>query len=339
MQAQDIADMLTTTQYELGKNHFSDISSSYQHLEVMGKLLKEHKLKFDSGLGISRTVMVNKANAAKHVGLFEQDTINIVDLLSKIEVPWVHATTNYAIERREISMNKNAAKIVDLMNARDIASKISLAEELENKFVATPDAGNPKAPYGLLYWIVKNASKGFNGGVPSGFTTVGGINPTTYPTHKNYTGTYSAVSKSDLISLIREAIVRCNFTSPFNIPDFRKGNGQRFRMYLNYDLLNAIELVGEQQNENLGKDIAAMDGVTTIRRFPLVWLPALDADNTNPIYGVDMSVFHMIVLESEYLVRSKFENRTSHTVFETHTDISYNFVCDERRKNFVFYKA
>lgn len=335
----DIKDLIASTQYDLGRMKFSQIITDLQDYEVMGRWLKKDKVMFDNGIGIQQTILVNKSNAAKHVGLYSPDTVNVVDLLSKINIPWRHATTNYAIERRELLMNKSPAKIVDLIAVRRAAAMISLAEELEEKAWSLPALTNEVDPYGIPYYVVKHATAGFNGGAPSGHTTVAGLNPTTYANWKNYSGSYATVTKADLIAKIRTAIRKCGFKSPVSIPDFRGGKGDKFRLYMNEALLNAIELVGEQQNENLGKDIAEMDGVTTIRRFPCVWIPYLDADTQNPIYGINHATFNPIVLEGDYLRESEVDNSNSHNVNETHVDLTYNYVCNDRRSNFVIYKA
>ena len=66
-----------------------------------------------------------------------------------------------------------------------------LGASLADWFGKPTDSSDVVTPRGLFYWIVKNSgTPGFNGGIPSGFTDVGGLSPTTYPRWKNWTGQY-----------------------------------------------------------------------------------------------------------------------------------------------------
>ena len=42
--------------------------------------------------------------------------------------------------------------------------------------------------------------------------------------------------------------------------------------YVNEDTMSSLEDLGEAQNENLGRDIASMDGQIIFRRVPIIWV-------------------------------------------------------------------
>ena len=170
LEASDILDLVTTTQKDLGPLKWTNISTDLQDYVVLPSVLRKEKVRFDSGYAIQRSVMTDISRAAKHIGLYQKDAVNVADVMQTISIPWRHCTTNYAFDRREIAMNRQPARIVELIKTRRVDAMISLAEELEEAFFTKPNDANDKVlPYGLPYWMVADTTAGFNGGNPAGF--------------------------------------------------------------------------------------------------------------------------------------------------------------------------
>ena len=109
--------------------------------------------------------------------------------------------------------------------------------------------------------------------------------------------------------------------------------------YVNEDTMSSFEDLGEAQNENLGRDIASMDGQIIFRRVPIIWVPKLDEDTTDPVYMIDHSTFYPVVLKGDYLRESDpKESAEAHNAYSIHVDLTYNYVCLDRRRNAVLYK-
>jgi hypothetical protein len=143
-----------------------------------------------------------------------------------------------------------------------------------------------------------------------------------------------------LIKKWRTAHRKCGFKSPITVEDYRGTRGQKYRFYVNESTISDIEDVGEAQNENLGRDIASMDGSIVFKGHPIRWVPKLDADTQNPIYGIDHSTFYPACLEGDYLRESEAERAPDqHNVYQVFVDLSYNFVCIDRRRNMVLATA
>ena len=341
----DIIDLVKGTLYDLGRMRFQQIAQNLTDYEVFPTWFKKDKVMFDSGIGIQRTLMSRLSGQARHVGLSDTDQTNIVDLVDQLQIPWRHAVTQWGFFRQETLMNRGEALIFNVILPRRADAMISLVEELENKAWAAPPSSTDKLlPFGIPYWIVKNSTLGFNGGYPSGFTTIAGVSLTNSPNFKNYTGTYAlntGITKFDLIKKLRTAFRKCSFKSPVDIQDYRNGSGNRYRTYTNEPVVAALEDVGESQNENLGRDIASIDGVNlVIRGFPIRWARALDADTQNPFYGIDHAVWYPVCLKGDYLRETDPSIVPfNHNAFQTFVDLSYNYLCVDRRRNFVFYGA
>lgn len=336
----EILDLVTATISEMGAPKWEQIAQDLQDYEVMSKWLKEDKITEEGGVGITRNLMLKYSNVAKHTGLFEEDTVDVTDVMAQMRVDWKRITAYYAFERREVLQNKGKYLVNNVLEPRRANMMIALAEELEDKAWTAPDATSETDPWGLLYWVVKNATAGFNGGLPTGFTTVAGINITTYPNFKNYSGTYTVISEDDFIAKLSTAHRKTKWVSPVTVEQFRSARGERRICYANDSLVGHFEKHARSQNDNLGSEIAVFDGVTTFRRHPIRYIPKLDEDTTDPFYMIDHSTFSPVVLNGDYLRESDVRiSGKSHNVMEAYIDMSYNYLCVNRRKNVVFYKV
>lgn len=344
LQAADIGDLVTTTLRDLGKMKFTDIISSYQQTVALKRLMRKNKTIFDSGYELQFNLMTDHNNSARFVGLAEQDNVDITNQMTTGTVPWRHITWNWALDRREPAFNRSPAKIVDLIRTRRIAAFAAAVIKFEYAFWRTPGSTDTVSCYGIPTWIVKSSTAvttndGFNGGDPSGITSVGGVSTTTYPKFKNYATTYTTVSKDDLIRKMRRMAVYTDFTPIVDdIPTYNVGDDLSY--WTNYSVLGTLEEILEAQNENLGSDIASMDGKTMFRRSPIGFAKELDLDTTNPIYQINFGELQTVGLRGEWMNETQIPVQPGqHTVSATHTDCSFNLICRNRRRQGVLATA
>jgi len=336
LQADDIVDLITITQKDLGKMRWTDLSYDLQEYVALPSLLQKEKVAYGSGYGMQWNVMTGTSGATKDVGLYEVDSVNVSDVMTTGSVPWRHMTTNYAIERREIAMNTGAAQIVDLVKIRRHDAMVDLAKHLESRFWSKPDtsADNLRV-FGVPYWIVYNATEGFNGGNPSGFSGgAANLDSTTYTNWKNWTAQYTAGGSGDLVAKWRKAATFTNFKAPHAAPAY--GQAARYGYYTNYAVISDLENRLGGQNDNLGYDIASMDGKVVFRGTPVTWVPHLESFSGDPVYGINWGQFKPAFLSGEYLrEEGPVKASNQHTVFQTHLDLTMNVMCTDRRSSFV----
>ncbi len=335
IQAENIADLVTDTLRDLGKPKFTDISSPFQKHVAMRNLLRKNRAVLESGYGIQFNVLVSQSNAARNVALAESDNVNLVDGMVQANTVWRNSQTSYMLIGQTIAMNREPARIVDYVKQQRIMALISFAELMESNFWAAPSATDQKTPYGQPYWINKNATKGFNGGALTGFTTVAGLSPTTYSGWNNWTFPYTAVSRDDFIRNAREASLKTYFEPPVDgIPS--PSTGDEYGLYSNYSVIQPLEEALESQNDNLGHDIASMDGKTIFRRVPVTWVPWLEKDTTNPFIGINWGWFKTYILRGWWLKETNLPYTPGqHTVASHFIDCSYQFVSKNRRCHFI----
>lgn len=335
LSATQLGDLVQTTIRDLGKPRYTEIATDLQVHTAMRNLLRKNRVELQSGSGVQWDVMIGQSGAAANIGLGASDNVNIVDVMTQATADWRNTTTNYAIIGQEISMNSEPSRIVDLIKTRRIAAMISMAEIMESNFWGPPVAfTDVLTPWGVNTWIVKNATEGFNGGAPSGYTTIG-LNPTTYPRWNNWTYQYTQVSQDDLIRHWRKAATFTNFQPPVEgIPTFN--TGENYGYYTNYGVLGPLEEVLGSQNDNIGDDVAKYDGRVHFRQIPVNWVPKLEADTTNPVYGLQWGEFKTMILKDWWLRETHVPIYPGqHTVSAHFLDCTYQWVARNRRSHFV----
>jgi len=337
---QMIADMLTTTLHDLGRGRFYQIAQELVEYLVLPRLLRKERIRIQtSGIGIKETLMTGTGGSARWVGLAEEDVVNYSDILDQLTVVWCRLTDNMGWERRMLLENRGEARINNVIKPQRVAMMLRIADALEEGYFAAPDATDTKKPWGLKYWIVKNSTTGFNGGLPTGFSTVGGVSLTDSPTFKNYTFQYTNITKTDVIDKMRTAHRKTKWRSPYKTSEMVSEFGDRRQIFMNEATIKEFENVGEAQNENLGRDVASMDDRIVFKKHPLIYVPYLDDDTTNPIYMNDTDTMVPFILKGDYLRESDAEKAPlQHNVYKVDVDLSINFVCPNRRANVVGYK-
>jgi len=344
LQAEDIADLIATTQKELGKNRITDLTSDLQYKVALSRLMKKSRVTFGSGTSINFNVLMNGDENSRNVGLFDVDNVNQVDGMKVGNVPWRHTTTAYAYDVKQLAMNRTPAKIVDFVKEKRMQRLVGFSDLMEENFWGEPtDGDDDTSQFGLGYWIVYNATEGFNGGNNTNFASgPAGINRTTYPRWKNYTAQYVNVTKVDLIRKWRKAATMCAFKPLVGKPIPGYGVGDRYGYYTNYDVLGPMEELLEAQNDSLGNDVASKDGETLFRKIPVTFVPWLQ-DNKgtcDPVVGINWDVFKTVFLSGQYMRETKPKmSPASHDVYNAFLDNTYNFICYDCRKLFLLAKS
>lgn len=332
-----LGDLVKSTLRELTRLRWTDLTTDLTQLTAMSSLLQKNRTDIQSGIGIQWDVMVRDGGGSANVGLAAPDQVAIIDTLDQATAEWRNTVSSWALIGQEVAMNREPARIVNLIKSRRIGALIAHALLMEANVWGPPVAYTDNVtPWGVNTWIVKNATEGFNGGVPSGWPTIGGLSPTTYPRWNNYTAPYTVVSKDGLLRTWKRATRRTNFRPPVaGIPSTGTG-GRDMGYYTNLDVILGLEDLLESQNDNLGSDLYSQDGNAMFQKREVMYVPYLDRDTTNPVYGINWSFFKTAILQDWWLRETVLPNYPGyHTMAAQFLDSTYNFVCYNRRVNFV----
>ncbi len=350
----DIDDMVELTLNKFEKDKWVDISTELQRYFAYENLLMGDRIGVDGGERLQWQVKVRNTGGSKNTGLYAVDDVKVADNMKSCTIPWTKQTASMAYDIDEEGFNSgDAVRLVNILSTRRHDALTDFAQLMEDNFWGMPsnttDETENRKPLGVPYWIVRNATLGFNGGAPlgGGHSTVAGLSPTTYPRWKNFSGSYKAMDKNDLVRKMREAVVKCDFRQPVSHPT-PTGGKPRYVLATTYAAIQRMEELLEGQNDNLGNDIASKDGDVMFRKTPMSWVPWLDANQDltaavstnhyglNPIYGIDKKSFRMVFKTGAFMRRSKpIIAPNQHSVRNVFWDSWTQFQCFDRRRNWV----
>jgi hypothetical protein len=335
-----IDDAVLLTQENLVKRGaFVDLQTDVQDHVAVREMWKDRQKKFAGGLNWEWQLQISHNYSARAVGAFETDGSEVLDTMIKASVEPRHVNAHYIYDQHEPDFQRGGLSIVDLVNTRYVAMMVSFYEYLETVLWSKPaDSTDEKTPYGLAYWIIKNATEGFNAENPTGFALGrGNVDSTVYTRWANWADDYDAVSKEDLIRKMRKGSRMVNFRSPITHSTPELG-AMKNGIYTNDAVVGLMEEVVESQNMNLGNDLASRDGQTLFKSTPIVYVPKLNADTENPVYMIDwkwMAIGVMAGWENNlgkpYMVPGK------HLVRRVDLDCTLQCVCTDLRRQAVFY--
>lgn len=333
--------VLATQNLLVKRGAFVNMQTDLQDHIAVREMWKTRRKVFAGGQNWELEYQMDHNHSAKPVGLYQQDSSSMVDTLAKGEVPVRHVNAHYEYDQRLKAFQQGGTEIVNLITAKYSEMMVSLYEMLEEQLWGKPtDSSDLITPWGIAYWITRNATEGFTGGNPAGFTDGrAGINTTTYPRYANYSGAYTAITVTDLLRKMRNAHRRTMFRSPLSHSEpmvGKMGNG----IYTNDAVVGILEELLETRNMNLGTDLAKYEGSAVFKSTPIQWAPYLDDDSTNPVYMLDWKTLAIGVmagwegnLGQPYMVPGK------HLVRRVDFDASLNMICTDPRKQAVFYVA
>lgn len=336
LQAADIPDLVTATLRDLGRTKWTDLSGDLQEYATVQMFMQKDRIKtFDSGYEFQWNLKIDDNRSARFVGLAATDVVDIRDTMIQGNHPFRHITCNYAFDMREPAFNRGEAAIFDLIKSRKIDAEIAKFKKLETAFWRVP-ASTSDDIHGIPYWVVKNNTTGFNGGAPSGYTTVGNINPSTGANGrwKNYTAQYVQITVSDLILKLDTAMDKCVFMPPVQMPQYAAKTN--WSIYTTQTARQSMKQLAMAQNDNLGFDLDPANGKVMFRRTAITWIPQLDEDTTNPFYGIPWGKMKLAILKGWLMRPTRIEIVPGqHTVTAVHEDTTLNPFMYDRRGAFV----
>jgi hypothetical protein len=337
----EIDDAVLLTQERLiKKGAFLDMQTDLTDHVAVREMWQGRKKVFSGGDKWRFDAQMDHNHSARAVGMFETDGSSVGDTMIKGSVEPRHVNAHYIYDQREPDFQRDGHAIVDLIQTRYTGMMVSFFELMESFLWSKPaDSSDSKTPYGLAYWVTRNAVEGFNGGNPVGFSDGrAGISSVDNPRFSNWTAKYGSVSKEDLLRKMRRAHRHAAFRSPVShsTPTIGSmGNG----IYVNDNVIGLLEELLESQNMNLGNDLASKDGRAIFKGTAITYAPKLNDDSADPVYMLDWKWLVIGImagwennLSKPYMVPGK------HLVRRVDLDASFNMVCTDPRRQAVISK-
>lgn len=296
---EEIDDLVALTEKTQQRKSWVDLSMPLQHYEFASRIAKNKKTPMSGSYRLEWKVQKTNQQNAKHSALFAPDTTGIANVFTTASVAWTKQVSSYSYDVDEELFNQGREQIINELDTRRHQMFNDYFDLMEIAIWSSPasSAVSPAEPLGIPHWLVKNATEGFNGGDPSGWSEgAGGISVATVPRWKNYTFSYTAPTEGDLLRKVRRAMDYTKFISAHSFSELA-GAKHDFCNYTVHAIIEQLEDQLRARNDNLGTDLGKYDGQVTIRSTPVRWVPALDNaeydtyDSTSPWYGVNWGNF------------------------------------------------
>lgn len=343
----ELLDLTKTTLEDMPKLSF-ETPLQWQDYIAVNQFLKGggKNIQIGSGYGIRRNIMLKQSGNAEHVQLYQSTAVNVADVQEQLTAPWAYAQTYWSIERREALINRAPAAFVNLVESRRVDAMLAFADLLEDRawksINTSADTVNPRGiPYHVT--IGANGENGFYGGqtrdnAGTAVTSVSGLTPVDLDRWCNYYSDYAGPTNADaMVKKMHEVYRKIRFKAPRIVKDLEVGPLSGYAIYMDGTTIDEYEAYTRKSNENIGFDVGKFAGNTAFQRTPVTWVPPLDTAavayrGANPIYFINHNKFKLFILRGDNLRESEpMVDRNQHNVATTFVDLSYNYLCTDRR--------
>jgi hypothetical protein len=344
-----IDDFVELTLNRFKKNEWVDISLPLQEYKFAGRVFEAKKKAERGGARLEWKLRTKNQGTAKHSGLFSVDDTNRRNVMTNAKQEWSKQTVNYIYDIDEESFQSAPETIIREMQLLEQGLYNDFFELMETAMWTAPSSSSldPMPPAGIPFWLQKNATLGFSGGNPTGWSNgAGSVDSTAFDRWKNYSGTYKQVSRDDLIEKVVNACDFTYFKAPKSYAEIGGGKPD-YEFVTVHSVLATMRRLLQSGNDNLGADVAKWAGNVLIKGNPVDWCPALTDtsseayDSQAPFYGINWKKFDYYFKTGRNMIKHPPKPAANqHTVRERHMDNWGNFVCYDRRQGgFVFYVA
>lgn len=348
-----IDDMVNLTLDKIIRNKWEDLSLNLQEYIALPELLKRRNKSIQGGTQVTWKVQLSNLGNARVTEMYAVDQTSVGDISDSCSAPWTKQTANFSYDIDEPAFQSGPEMLVSDIKMREHSMWNDFAELMEQLLWGsgpTSTTQRPRPPFSLPWWIVKNATAGFNGGgAPAFEADVCGLNPATVSAWNNYTFTYagggdgSTITRDDFVESLKKAFYQCHFKAPRNYPALTgKKTTYDYGLFTTYVVRAALEKIAESRNDNLGTDMAKYMDAVTFKGNPVTAVPYLDNNDVgasgHPFYGVNWRSAKFAVKSGRNFHRHPAKiNANAHTVREVHVDHWGQLFFTNRRNNFVAY--
>jgi hypothetical protein len=341
--------------------------AEHQDFPILNRALAKG-MKATGGHKVEFRTALKKSTKGGFTGLYATREYNHEDYLVTGESPWAHLYTYWMYDGHETAMNRDPERIVDILEVGRHETMTKLAGIFEEACWQTiiGEATEFGSLRGIPYWVSKAGTTSLDRSA-NVLTTVGNINPTTYPLWANYVGTHTtpvadlvagtiaSSIEEDSLSLLNAmnlAQIKTKFKAPQNIAHIVDKNPLgNYKIYVNTAFSVAWGLILRHYNlgNNFGFDLAKFNGQHAFNGIPMETVEYLDlvadggyGDETlqgkYPAYFINSNELETVVLRGYEFKESAPQLMPGNpNVAVTNVDFSVQLVCKNRKSQALVY--
>lgn len=309
-------------------------------------------IKAQGGKEIEGHIIMGDEGNARHSGLWDEDTHNVVNITKKYKQDWVHSTTNFSYNVIEMDLNNGAERIYNLLEAKYDNMCREWTDEVMTKMLLTPaSASDTLTPTGLSGWLplgTDNSTGGWTGytgtyGDGNSFN-VGGLScsASVNPKWASYYADHNGNLDDSLLVILDRATRKLAFRGP-TVPKAldlnTDGYKPNFSLYSNDNVIGTLNQLYAKSDDQMGSRINMHYNTPYFKNMPFEYVDYFDTADTNrygtdPIYGINHNLIYPIVHTNWNFKIGKPVSRAAadqHLVMTVHGDLQYVVFGENRR--------
>jgi len=343
---EQLDDLVTATFDRAKKKEWVDLSLNNQDYVFAQRFMNgKNKTPVKGGPLQTWKLQTGKTGNARWTGMFSEDQTAVKNLLTSASQKWAMMTTSFSYDvNEEAFQGDDITMILNEIEVREHDMYNGYVELMEEALWTAPSSStqDPRPMSGIPFWLQKNATDGFNGGNPSGFSDgAGSVNTSTHANWKNYTFGYTAVTRENLIAKWKKAVEFTKFKAPHSYKELGGGT-PNWMFYTTYRLQEPLMQFLDARNDKItdlaGTSKCMFNSIPVETAFELENATQAGYDSSDPIYGINWKSFEYFCQKGKELVRQKPQQAPlQHNVRNVFMDSTGNLQCFNRRSNFVGY--
>jgi len=316
---------------------------TYQKYPFMNDMMGPDRVKEKGGRGLIFEIQLANDNSASFRDMFGQDTYNVSSTMSEGTERWGRVNNNWTFDVDELFQNAdNEVRVINLLNARRLASMKGRADLLERSFWAVlPDPTDKKSILGVEYWLPSGTydTFGWTGKNPTGYSLTGGIDASVdagagwrswFAGGSGYFSDYN----EELVDTMILAFDEIAFEGPMLVTDLVSNPSlKKFTIVMNRQTRAGLVKLQRHANDQIGPELNYFNGTISFNGIPLQRVPVLDDDDTDPIYFLNRNKFKVHTLKgSDNREEGPEKMPGRHTVRVVDQDTTCQAVCINRHE-------
>lgn len=294
---EQLADLLVLTQKSRVKGRYTSLLADLPSYWAANIFIKKSKMMMQPGPDFRWPVQLNGDSSFRAIAPTTPDFAEITDDFTEAVLPQRKVSVSTSFIEEMGDFNKGPNEIADLIQAKEDKMDVDFIKGFEQMWWSFPLITDTLRFFGLPYWVTKNATTGFTGGIPTGHSTVANLSPTSIAGWNNYAGLYTNPTADGLFRSVRIMGFATDFQPILSkIPDLGAAGTGGLGYYVNINTKMAAADASDARNDNIGPDLSKHDTITTIRRADLNYVPWLDRDTTDPFYQINWNVFKLLYI-------------------------------------------
>lgn len=321
---------------------------------LLGDLLKgkDTSMTVKSGQYLSNVSQLSAASQFEFYTPNSTFTYVIESLDVEMSYRWRFAHDVWVYTDQEIELNKQGAQfeqIYDLMESKRKGCKNSTFIGMEQALWTTAsnstmEASGGTRPYSIRAYVTED------GLAPSGFTTVAGVNPTTYSRWRNQVSTYTAANiNTELIPAFDDQIRKVNFQAPDTMQRYYADTRfQKFKILTDINGDKKYAGLTRDANDRLTGDQRDLgyvnQGANVFRGIPVQYVKEMDnigyAATQPRFFWINSDYLYPVFHGKAYFRELPPMNSPSQPyTWVVHTDTWYQIVCTSRQRHGIIVPA